>query len=155
MPCSFGPPYLLRRLARNVVLGRVSTVGEHTLELDRVLRARREDLPSTPVSPAAGAERAAAATATRLVRRSGGFGGVVRGGELDLETDPEGPEVRLLLSHLQGDPIAVGPATPDRFTYTVRYGTWQLSVSEPDLTPELRRVVSIVLSRDRPPRLGH
>ena len=46
--------------------------------------------------------------------------------------------------------ITVGPPTPDRFTYTVRYGEWQLSVPEPDLTPELRRVVSIVLSRDQP-----
>ena len=42
----------------------------------------------------------------------------------------------------------MGPPTPDRFTYTLRYGEWQLSVPEPDLTPELRRVVSIVLSGD-------
>ena len=90
-------------------------------------------------------------SATVSVRRSGGFTGAVRSGELDLEADPEGPEVRLLLSRLQGQSIAVGPPTPDRFTYTLRYGAWQLSVPEPDLTPELRRVVSIVLSRN-PPR---
>jgi hypothetical protein len=88
--------------------------------------------------------------ATVAVRRSGGFAGVARSAELDLDADPEGPEVRSLLSELQVQPITVGPSTPDRFTYTVRYGEWQLSVPEPDLTPELRRVVSIVLSRDRP-----
>jgi Thermolysin metallopeptidase, alpha-helical domain/Thermolysin metallopeptidase, catalytic domain len=87
--------------------------------------------------------------ATVAVRRSGGFAGVVRSGELDLDADPEGPEVRLLLSRLQVEPIAVSPPTPDRFTYTLRYGEWQLSVPEPDLTPELRRVVSIILSRDQ------
>jgi hypothetical protein len=92
--------------------------------------------------------------ATVTVRRSGGFAGVVRTAELDLDADPEGPEVRLLLSRLQLQPIQVGPPTPDRFTYTVRYGEWQLSVPEPDLTPDLRRVVSVVLSRNRPRRLG-
>jgi hypothetical protein len=92
--------------------------------------------------------------ATVAVRRSGGYAGVVRSAELDLDADPEGPEVRTLLSRLQEQPILVGPPVPDRFTYTLRYGTWQLSVPEPDLTPELRRVVSLVLSREQPPRLG-
>jgi Thermolysin metallopeptidase, alpha-helical domain/Thermolysin metallopeptidase, catalytic domain len=88
--------------------------------------------------------------ATVAVRRSGGFAGVTRSAELDLDADPEGPEVRSLLSEAQAQSIPVGPPAPDRFTYTVRYGEWQLSVPEPDLTPELRRVVSIVLSRDQP-----
>jgi hypothetical protein len=88
--------------------------------------------------------------ATVAVRRSGGFAGIVRTGELDLDADPEGPEVRMLLSRLQVQPIQARPAVPDAFIYNVRYGEWQLSVPEPDLTPELRRVVSIVLSRDQP-----
>ena len=88
--------------------------------------------------------------ATVAVRRSGGFAGIVRTGELDLDADPEGPEVRMLLSRLRVQPIQVRPAVPDAFIYTVHYGEWQLSVSEPELTPELRRVVSIVLSRDQP-----
>ena len=75
---------------------------------------------------------------------------MTRSAELDLDADPEGPEVRSLLSEAQVQSITVGPPAPDRFTYTVRYGEWQLSVPEPDLTPELRRVVSIVLSRDQP-----
>ena len=36
---------------------------------------------------------------------------------------------------------------PDRFVYTVRYGAWQRTVGEEDLTPELRQVVQIVLTR--------
>ncbi len=88
--------------------------------------------------------------ATVAVRRSGGFAGIVRTGELDLDADPEGPEVRMLLSRLQVESIQARPAVPDAFVYDVRYGGWQLRVPEPDLTPELRRVVSIVLSRDQP-----
>jgi hypothetical protein len=94
------------------------------------------------------------APATVAVRRSGGFAGMARSAELDLDADPEGPEVRMLLSRLRVQPIEVGPPMPDRFTYTLRYGEWQLTVPEPDLTPELRRVVTIVLSRDQPRRLG-
>jgi hypothetical protein len=46
--------------------------------------------------------------ATVAVRRSG-FAGVVGSGELDPESDPEGPEVRLLLSRLQVRPIQAEP----------------------------------------------
>ena len=88
--------------------------------------------------------------ATVAVRRSGGFARVVRSGAIGLEADLEGPEVRLLLSQ----PIPLGLPQPDRFPSTVRYGVWQLSVPEPDLTAELRRVVSIVLSGDQPRGLG-
>ena len=51
VPCSFIPPYLLRRLARNTILGRASKVGEHTLAVDQVLRARRE-VPPAEIPPA-------------------------------------------------------------------------------------------------------
>ena len=84
--------------------------------------------------------------ATVAVRRSGGFARVVRSGAIGLE----GPEVRLLLSQ----PNPLGLPQPDRFPSTVGYGVWQLSVPEPDLTAELRRVVSIVLSGDQPRGLG-
>ena len=39
--------------------------------------------------------------------------------------------------------------TPDRFVYTVEYGDWRLTVPEQDLTPELRRLVQVVLNRGR------
>jgi hypothetical protein len=37
--------------------------------------------------------------------------------------------------------------TPDRFVYTVEYGDWRFTVPEQDLTPELRRLVQVVLDR--------
>ena len=81
------------------------------------------------------------------VRRSGGFAGGVRTAELDLNADPEGPEVRRLLLQVSVQQLSVSRPTPDRFVYTVRYGAWQWTVGEEDLTPELRRVVQIVLTR--------
>ena len=126
---------------------------------DRIAAAWRtvgvlDDAPPENRPPDPGAEAGEPRPATVAVRRSGGFAGMVRSSELDLDADPEGPELRLLLSRLRVQPLEVGPPTPDRFTYTVRYGDWQLSVPEPDLTPELRRVVSIVLSRDEPRGFG-
>jgi hypothetical protein len=38
-------------------------------------------------------------------------------------------------------------AAPDRFSYTVEFGTWRFTVPEQDLTPELRRLVQVVLNR--------
>ena len=81
------------------------------------------------------------------VRRSGGFAGTVRSGELDLDGDPQGPEVRQLLLQAGLDQLIPSSPAPDRFTYTVALGDWQLSVPEQDLTPELHQVVRIVLDR--------
>ena len=84
---------------------------------------------------------------TVAVRRSGGFAGGVRSAELDLNADPEGPRVRQLLLQVSVQQLSVSQPTPDRFVYSVRYGSWQWTVGEDDLTPELRRVVQIVLAR--------
>lgn len=84
---------------------------------------------------------------TVAVRRSGGFAGGVRSAELDLNDDPEGPAVRQLLMQVRVQQLSVSQPAPDRFVYTVRYGSWEWTVGEQDLTPELRRVVQIVLTR--------
>lgn len=78
--------------------------------------------------------------------RSGGFAGVVRAGQLDLDGDPRGAEVRELL--LRTDLSTMSSATPaaDRFVYTLAVDDWYLRVPEQDLTPELDQVVRIVLS---------
>lgn len=82
---------------------------------------------------------------TVAVRRHGGFAGTVRSGELDLDVDPQGPEVRRLLTRVELQQVTVSPPIPDRFVYTVRYGAWEVTVPEQDLTPELHRVVQLVL----------
>jgi hypothetical protein len=94
--------------------------------------------PTPPETPLPVTERVA-------VRRSGGFAGIARAGELELDTDPAGLEVRELLMTV--DFQAWSSATPgaDRFVYTVEYGPHRLTVTEPDLTPELSRVVQLVL----------
>lgn len=101
------------------------------------------DQPTEPSDAATGAS----APATVSVRRSGGFAGTVRTAELDLDRDPEGTELRTLLLRARGQRVATGPPRRDGFLYTVRFGAWQLTVAEPDLTPELSRVIMIVLAR--------
>ena len=81
------------------------------------------------------------------VRRTGGFAGLVRSAELDLTVDPAGPEVRRLLTQVSPDQFSLSRPQPDRFVYTVQYGDWNLTVPEQDLTPELHRVVQLVLDR--------
>ena len=85
--------------------------------------------------------------ATVAVQRTGGFAGTTKVGQLDLNSDPEGPEVRHLLMRVGPRPITSTRPAPDRFVYTVEYGEWRFTVPEQDLTPELRRLVQVVLNR--------
>jgi hypothetical protein len=86
--------------------------------------------------------------ATVAVRRTGGFAGTTKVGQLDLNSDPEASEVRHLLMRVGRQEItSTRRAAPDRFVYTVEYGNWRFSVPEQDMTPELRRLVQVVLDR--------
>jgi Thermolysin metallopeptidase, alpha-helical domain/Thermolysin metallopeptidase, catalytic domain len=110
-----------------------------------VVEARRMDAaalqPSNPGSPAGGLP------ATVAVRRTGGFAGTTKVGQLDLNSDPEALEVRHLLMSVGRQEIISNRPSPDRFVYTVEYGDWRFTVPEQDLTPELRRLVQVVLDR--------
>ncbi|GAA3580436.1 hypothetical protein GCM10022197_42820 [Microlunatus spumicola] len=81
------------------------------------------------------------------VRRTGGFTGVTRSAELNLGNDPSGGELRRLLNQISVSGLAPSDPQPDRFTYTVACRSWELTVPEQDLTPELTRVVQIVLDQ--------
>jgi len=83
------------------------------------------------------------------VRRSGGVAGQVRLGELDLDSEPLGPEVRSLMSRVNLRDLTATTSMPDRFVYTVEYRHYQVTLPEQDLTPELHRVVQIVLGARR------
>lgn len=85
--------------------------------------------------------------ATVAVRRTGGFAGTTKVGQLDLNSDPEALEVRHLLMRVGRQEIISNRPSPDRFVYTVEYGDWRFTVPEQDLTPELRRLVQVVLDR--------
>lgn len=93
---------------------------------------------STDAEPPAAASRVA-------VRRTGGFAGVVRTGELDLIAGDRGEEVRQLLTSIDPATLSGVAGGPDRFVYTVEYGETRVRVPEQALTPELYRVVEIVL----------
>jgi len=117
-----------------------------------LLQAQPVDLTgSVPVgarlAEAASSSDAGDVPATIAVRRTGGFAGTTKIGQLDLDSDPAGPEVRQLLMHVGRQEISSTRAAPDRFSYTVEYGGWRFTVPEQDLTPELRRLVQVVLNR--------
>ena len=99
-----------------------------------------------PPAPEQSAPTANAQTQLVAVRRTGGFTGLPRTGRLDLDRDPDGPEVRLLLGAVDFAALAPGAGAPDRFEYSLEYGEVRLTLPEQDLTPELRRVVQLVLS---------
>lgn len=82
---------------------------------------------------------------TVAVRRTGGVAGITRSAELDLDADPSGPEVRRLLAQADLQQIATSSPSADHFVYTVEYGDVRLTVPEHALTPELHRVVRLVL----------
>jgi Thermolysin metallopeptidase, alpha-helical domain/Thermolysin metallopeptidase, catalytic domain/Emfourin len=107
--------------------------------------AQPADSSETPAGPAQAGS--ADQPATVAVCRSGGFAGTTKVGQLDLNSDPEGPEVRNLLMRVGTEQITSTRPAPDRFVYTVEYGDWRLTVPEQDLTPELRRLVQVVLNR--------
>ena len=48
---------------------------------------------------------------------------------------------------VEPEQLSVSDPAPDRFVYTLEFGDWRLTVPEQDLTPELYRVVQIVLTR--------
>ncbi len=81
------------------------------------------------------------------VRRTGGFAGTTRFGEMSLADDPVGVELRRLLDQISVSDLARSEPQPDRFTYTVACRSFELTVPEQDLTPELTRVVQIVLDQ--------
>ncbi len=83
---------------------------------------------------------------TVAVRRTGGFAGLVREGEVDLGSDdPRAPEVASLVERIDFRAVATPPPQPDRFVYSFRCGPDGCQVPETHLTSELRRLATIVL----------
>ena len=82
-----------------------------------------------------------------LVRRSGGFAGATRSAQMSLADGSVGGELRRLLDQISVNDLVRSEPQPDRFTYTVACRSFELTVPEQDLTPELTRVVQIVLDQ--------
>ncbi len=108
--------------------------------------------PGAPADPAGGGNQGAPQTVA--VRRSGGFAGQVRSAELQLGEDPRADEVRRLLRRVDLQSVTTTDEAADRFVYTVAVGEQTITVGEHDLTPDLQRVVQIVLGSGGSTELG-
>lgn len=92
---------------------------------------------------------------TLAVRRTGGFAGLTRDTEVDLEADPIGPPLRALLGNVDWPRAAAeGASEPptsgsaDRFSYVVRYGRRRVCLADDQLSSELHEVIQLALSSD-------
>ncbi len=82
------------------------------------------------------------------VRRTGGFAGLRASGELDLDgDDPRVPEVAGLVDRVDLGAVPAGDPHPDRYVYALDLCGACATVPEQHLTPELRRLVDLVLGR--------
>ena len=103
------------------------------------------------VTPAAGSTSTGSTTPSRVaVRRSGGFAGVTRTGELDLEgDDPRVTDVRRLVQGTDFAAIRTQDSRPDAFSYTFSLPDHEeVTVAEHQLTHDLRRLVELLLDQE-------
>ncbi len=93
---------------------------------------------------------------TVAVTRTGGFAGMRMSGQVTLGDDPRTPEVESLIGRI--DFAAVAPPAgqpapqPDRFVYTFQVQGREVTLGEPELTPDLQQLASLVLPEQGGPR---
>ncbi|MGA8993188.1 MAG: M4 family metallopeptidase [Nocardioidaceae bacterium] len=83
------------------------------------------------------------------VTRTGGVTGARRSGQVTLGVDPRTPEVETLLDRIDLRSVMPHEPRPDRFVYSFDVVGERLVLGEQDLTPDLQRLVMVVLD---PPR---
>lgn len=82
------------------------------------------------------------------VRRSGGLAGMVRADEVDLDGDDDrAPELGVLVATIDLALIARTSTRADGFVYKFDLCGEVGAVPEQELTPELRRIIELVLGR--------
>ncbi|MGZ4476650.1 MAG: protealysin inhibitor emfourin [Nocardioides sp.] len=82
------------------------------------------------------------------VRRTGGFAGITRTGEVDLDSDDDrAPVLSDLVAAVDAGGIGTPPASPrpDSFVYDFDLCGSTCQVHEHSLTPDLRRIAELVL----------
>ena len=80
------------------------------------------------------------------VRRSGGFAGLGVDGTIDLAgDDPRAPELAALLGRVDLGAVPGGDPQPDRYVYDLDLCGARCRVPEQHLTPDLARIVELVL----------
>ena len=84
------------------------------------------------------------------VRRTGGFAGLRAEGQLDLDgDDPRAPEVASLVERVDLRSLTSEARHPDRYVYALDLCGDRATVPEQGLTPDLRRLVELVLEPRR------
>jgi hypothetical protein len=84
-------------------------------------------------------------TARVTVRRGGGFAGRVVTATADPATHPAAAEIAQLAAQLDLAELPATPPQPDRYYYTIWIGDHELTVHEQDMSPDLARLVALVL----------
>ncbi len=79
------------------------------------------------------------------VRRSGGVTGISVTAQVDLTTDPRGPEISRLLHRIDFSAVRAGSPQPDRFVYVFEVAGREVRVPEPELTGDLARLADLLL----------
>jgi hypothetical protein len=104
------------------------------------------------VTPTAGSTRTgtSAPSTTVAVTRSGGFAGITRTGELDLEgDDPRVNDVRRLVQRIDFMSLCTRSTVTDAFLYTFFLPDHAgVTVAEHELTHDLRRLVELLLDKE-------
>jgi len=99
-------------------------------------------------APAGSGAPAGAGSRRVTVRRTGGFAGLRASGSLDLGgDDPRAPEVASLVDRVDLAAVGSGPPHPDRYVYSFDLCGSCADVPEQHLTPDLARLVELVLGR--------
>jgi Thermolysin metallopeptidase, alpha-helical domain/Thermolysin metallopeptidase, catalytic domain len=104
----------------------------------------------TPAARSTSAASTTAAPASVAVRRSGGFAGMTRTGELNLEgDDPRVTTVRRIVQRTDFTAFSATSSVPDAFSYTFSLPDHEeVTVAEHELTHDLRRLVELLLDQE-------
>jgi hypothetical protein len=129
----------------------IGAAGEHT---DVVADAWQQvgvvstsSTTGTPLEPVERGSEPSPVPSRVVVRRTGGFAGMVAEGAVDLDgDDPRAPQVRILITRIDFASITVEPPQPDRYIYSFLLGDREAArVPEPQLTGDLELLARIVL----------
>ncbi|CAI9403575.1 protealysin inhibitor emfourin [Nocardioides sp. T2.26MG-1] len=120
----------------------VAAAGAHA----EAVRSAWEQVGVSGAAPSSGSGAGGGPSRKVSVRRTGGFAGLRAAGELDLDgDDPRAPEVAALLDRVDLASVASGQPQPDRYVYSFDLCGDCATVPEQHLTPELVRLVELVL----------
>jgi hypothetical protein len=126
----------------------IAAAGEHT---DAVADAWQQvgvtSSAATPEPmPEAPASDETTAPSRVVVRRSGGFAGMITEGAVDLDgDDPRASEVRILITRIDFTSITVEPPQPDRYVYSFLLGDREAARVPEPLSGDLELLARIVL----------